>query len=76
MALFTGRDHKTAEVYMTIINDIKGHAFDDLNWIYLMAQGSMLHCFYRSDIFRCQKYIEYLFSDVPNFNDILLALQI
>jgi hypothetical protein len=39
LELFTGRNHKTAEVYMTKINDIKGHAFDDLDRIYPMAQG-------------------------------------
>jgi hypothetical protein len=58
LELFTERDHKTAEVHMIKINDIKGHAFDDLDWIwiYLMAQGSMLHFLNSSD-----KY-----SDVKN----------
>jgi hypothetical protein len=62
---------------MIKINGIKGHASDDLDWIYLTAQGSMLHFFYRSDTYSdVKKYIDCLFSDVPNFNIILLALQL
>jgi hypothetical protein len=34
LELFPERDHNTAEIYTT---KIKGHAFDDLDWIYLMA---------------------------------------
>lgn len=65
LELFTGRDHKTAEFYVTIINDIKGHAFVDLDWIYLMAQGSMLHYFF---------YRSYKYSDVKNISSIYFQI--